>query len=83
MLAGTSDSSLCLYDLEKNQLVERVSAHEDDVNSICYVETYGAGSNGSLVASASDDGLIYIWDKYPHLHLQIDISVFEMSNWRL
>lgn len=64
VLAGTSDSSVCVYDLEKNQLVERAAAHGDDVNAICYVDTdNGVGSSAHLLASASDDGLIYLWDK--------------------
>jgi WD40 repeat protein len=53
-----------VYDLERNQLVERAAAHGDDVNSVCYVDAEnGVGSSTPLLASASDDGLIYMWDK--------------------
>lgn len=63
---------MCVYDLEKNQLVERAAAHGDDVNAICYVDTdNGVGSSAHLLASASDDGLIYLWDKYARF-LRID-----------
>jgi len=60
-LAGTSNCAICVYDLEKNQLVERVWAHDDDVNSVCYIGPEDETRN--LVASGSDDGLIFIWDK--------------------
>lgn len=35
------------------------SAHTDDINSICYANTY----NSNIILSAGDDCIIKVWDK--------------------
>nr|Q40153.1 RecName: Full=LEC14B protein [Lithospermum erythrorhizon]BAA11768.1 LEC14B protein [Lithospermum erythrorhizon] len=58
IVAGTSDESICVYDLEADRLSLRISAHESDVNSVCF-----ADESGHLIYSGSDDNLCKVWDR--------------------
>lgn len=63
IIAGTSRSlngkaRLQIFDVEEKKLIRSVNAHENDINSICYVDR----ANSSLILSGSDDGLCKLWD---------------------
>jgi WD repeat-containing protein 23 len=58
LVAGSSDDSIYVYDLEANKLSLRISAHTSDVNSVCF-----ADESGHLIYSGSDDNLCKVWDR--------------------
>jgi len=47
-----------VYDLENTRVKESITAHTDDINSVCYVDK----KNSSIFITGSDDGLCKIWD---------------------
>lgn len=59
LIAGTRDSdntkrgSVVVYDVQLQRIVEAISAHEEDVNSVCFMQT----GDCNLVLSGSDDAL--------------------------
>jgi len=59
ILAGANDDHLYIYDLEKNVRTEKIYAHKQDINSVCYAD----GSSPNLFYSGSDDGLCKVWDR--------------------
>lgn len=58
LVAGSSDDSIYVYDLESNKLTLRIPAHESDVNTVCF-----ADETGHLIYSGSDDNLCKVWDR--------------------
>ena len=59
LVAGSNTESLYLYDIASTTLLHRIQGHQDDVNSVCFLDS----NSPNLLASASDDCLIKIWDK--------------------
>jgi WD repeat-containing protein 23 len=58
IVAGSSDDSIYVYDLEANKLSLRIDAHTSDVNTVCF-----ADESGHLIYSGSDDSLCKVWDR--------------------
>ncbi|XP_020275129.1 LEC14B protein-like isoform X3 [Asparagus officinalis] len=58
LVAGTSDDSIYVYDLEANRLTSRFPAHTSDVNTVTF-----ADDTGNLIYSGSDDSLCKVWDR--------------------
>ncbi|XP_027933698.1 LEC14B homolog isoform X1 [Vigna unguiculata] len=58
LVAGTSDSSICVYDLGADRLSLRIPAHQSDVNTVCF-----ADESGHLIYSGSDDSFCKVWDR--------------------
>ncbi|KAL5793023.1 hypothetical protein ACOSP7_001617 [Xanthoceras sorbifolium] len=58
LVAGSSDDSIYVYDLETNKLSLRILAHMSDVNTVCF-----ADESGHLIYSGSDDNLCKVWDR--------------------
>ncbi|XP_015578237.1 LEC14B protein [Ricinus communis] len=58
LVAGSSDDSIYVYDLEANKLSLRILAHVSDVNTVCF-----ADESGHLIYSGSDDNLCKVWDR--------------------
>ncbi|KAK7245734.1 hypothetical protein RIF29_40583 [Crotalaria pallida] len=58
LVAATSDSSICVYDLGADKLSLRIPAHMSDVNTVCF-----ADESGHLIYSGSDDSLCKVWDR--------------------
>jgi WD repeat-containing protein 23 len=58
ILAGTSDCSIYVYDIEQGCVLYKIRGHDDDVNSVCFIDE---GAN--VVCSGSDDSLIKVWDR--------------------
>jgi len=58
ILGGSSDKHLYIYDLDRNERIERVPAHIDDINAVAY-----ADKSNQILFSGSDDSLIKIWDR--------------------
>ncbi|KAG5231819.1 transducin family protein [Salix suchowensis] len=52
LVAGSSDDSIYVYDLEQNKLSLKILAHTSDVNTVCF-----ADESGHLLFSGSDDNL--------------------------
>ncbi|KIW88769.1 uncharacterized protein Z519_10816 [Cladophialophora bantiana CBS 173.52] len=59
IVAGTSDHSVVVYDLERRQSTVRLSNHEDDVNAVCF----GDKSSPHILYSGSDDQTLQVWDR--------------------
>ncbi|XP_078440984.1 transducin family protein / WD-40 repeat family protein [Wolffia australiana] len=58
LVAGSSDDSIYVYDLESNSVALRISAHSSDVNSVTF-----ADETGHLIYSGSDDNFCKVWDR--------------------
>ncbi|CAI7817994.1 unnamed protein product, partial [Closterium sp. NIES-54] len=58
LIAGSSDRSLYVFDLERNQPILRVKAHQDDVNAVAF-----ADETSQLIYSGSDDRICKVWDR--------------------
>ncbi|KAF3436361.1 hypothetical protein FNV43_RR23453 [Rhamnella rubrinervis] len=58
LVAGSSDHSIYVYDLEANRLSLRIQAHRADVNTVCF-----ADESGHLIYSGSDDTFCKVWDR--------------------
>ncbi|XP_057430981.1 LEC14B homolog isoform X2 [Lotus japonicus] len=58
LLAGTSDSSIYVYDLGADKLSLRIPAHLSDVNTVCF-----ADESGHILYSGSDDSFCKVWDR--------------------
>ncbi|ONH93728.1 hypothetical protein PRUPE_8G249600 [Prunus persica] len=58
LVAGSSDDSIYVYDLEANKPSLRILAHTSDVNTVCF-----ADESGHLIYSGSDDTLCKVWDR--------------------
>ncbi|KAI4345512.1 hypothetical protein L6164_012627 [Bauhinia variegata] len=58
LVAGNSDSSICVYDLGADKLSLRIPAHMSDVNTVCF-----ADESGHLIYSGSDDSFCKVWDR--------------------
>lgn len=59
LVAGTSDNSVCAYDVETRQTLLHIDGHDDDVNAVCF----GDKSSPHLLYSGSDDATIKVWDR--------------------
>ncbi|KAG8624797.1 hypothetical protein KVT40_007864 [Elsinoe batatas] len=59
IVAGTSDSSIYVYDMEAGRSILRIPGHSDDVNAVCY----GDKSSPHILYSGSDDCTIKVWDR--------------------
>ncbi|KAF4357686.1 hypothetical protein F8388_007222 [Cannabis sativa] len=58
LVAGSSDDSIYVYDLNANKQSLRIRAHSSDVNTVCF-----ADESGHLIYSGSDDALCKVWDR--------------------
>jgi WD repeat-containing protein 23 len=58
ILGGSSDRHLYIYDLNRKERIVRIEAHEDDINTVCFLD-----STGNLIISASDDQMVKVWDR--------------------
>ncbi|XP_047325037.1 LEC14B protein isoform X2 [Impatiens glandulifera] len=58
IVAGSSNDSIYVYDLEANKLSLRILAHTCDVNTVCF-----ADESGHIIFSGSDDSLCKVWDR--------------------
>ena len=59
IVAGTSDNSVYVYDIEARQSILRIPGHQDDVNAICF----GDQSSPHILYSGSDDTTLKVWDR--------------------
>ncbi|XP_022854472.1 LEC14B protein-like [Olea europaea var. sylvestris] len=58
LVAGSSDESIYVYDLESKRVSLRIKAHKSDVNAVCF-----ADETGHIIYSGSDDHLCKVWDR--------------------
>ncbi|KAI9825987.1 MAG: hypothetical protein M1819_007488 [Sarea resinae] len=59
IVAGTSDRSVYVHDIETRQSILKISGHQDDVNAVCFGDT----SSPHILYSGSDDTTIKVWDR--------------------
>lgn len=58
ILGGSSDRNIYVYDIDRKERVIQQQAHQDDVNTVCFLD-----DTGNLIASGSDDRLVRVWDR--------------------
>lgn len=58
IIAGSSECSVCVYDITTQKVVSVLKAHQNDVNSVDY-----ADETSRLFFSGSDDSHVYVWDR--------------------
>jgi len=58
LVCGANDGYIYLYDRFSNKQSQKISAHEDDVNSVSFLD-----ETTHTVASGGDDGLCKVWDR--------------------
>ncbi|KZF20482.1 WD40 repeat-like protein [Xylona heveae TC161] len=59
IVAGTSDQTVRVYDIESRRTVLKVRGHADDVNAVCF----GDSSSPHILYSGSDDTTLKVWDR--------------------
>lgn len=59
IVAGTSDQSVYVYDLEARRSILRIPGHNDDVNAVCF----GDKMSPHILYSGSDDTTLKVWDR--------------------
>jgi WD repeat-containing protein 23 len=59
IVAGTSDYSVYVYDLEAQRSVMQIRGHSDDVNAVCF----GDKMSPHILYSGSDDTTLKVWDR--------------------
>jgi DDB1- and CUL4-associated factor 11 len=59
IVAGTSDSSVYVYDLESRRSILRIPGHSEDVNAVCF----GDKMSPHILYSGSDDTTLKVWDR--------------------
>jgi WD repeat-containing protein 23 len=59
IVAGTSDESVYVYDLETQRSILRIEGHHDDVNAVCF----GDKMSPHILYSGSDDTTLKVWDR--------------------
>lgn len=59
IVAGTSDHSVVVYDLERRESVLKLLNHNNDVNAVCF----GDKSSPHILYSGSDDQTLRVWDR--------------------
>ncbi|KAK5069750.1 hypothetical protein LTS08_006687 [Lithohypha guttulata] len=59
IVAGTSDHSVLVHDLETRRTILKLRKHGDDVNAVCF----GDKSSPHILFSGSDDQTIRVWDR--------------------
>ncbi|KAK4893403.1 hypothetical protein LTR27_008299 [Elasticomyces elasticus] len=59
IVAGTSDQSVYVYDLQAQRSILRIPAHQDDVNAVCF----GDKLSPHILYSGSDDTTVKVWDR--------------------
>ena len=59
IVAGTSDESVYVYDLEAQRSILRIPGHTDDVNAVCF----GDKMSPHILYSGSDDTTLKVWDR--------------------
>lgn len=59
VVAGTSDHSVLVHDLETRRTILKLRKHGDDVNAVCF----GDKSSPHILFSGSDDQTLRVWDR--------------------
>ena len=58
ILGGSNDGCLYIYNRHRDQRTVRIPAHDNDVNSVCFLD-----GTTQVLASGADDGLCKVWDR--------------------
>jgi len=59
IVAGTSNPSVLVYDLETQRTILRIPGHTEDVNAVCF----GDKMSPHILYSGSDDTTLKVWDR--------------------
>ncbi|KAK9470968.1 WD40-repeat-containing domain protein [Dipodascopsis tothii] len=58
LIAGASDCSITVCDIETKQILLNLEGHSDDVNAVCFGD-----EAGNILFSGSDDHMVKVWDR--------------------
>lgn len=58
LLAGSANNRVLLYDLGRQELVDSLACHADDVNAVSFLD-----DSGNIFISGSDDTFCMLWDR--------------------
>lgn len=58
LVAGCTQGSIVLYDIESRQSLHRILGHSEDVNAVCFADK----SSPHILYSGSDDTTLKVWD---------------------
>eukprot|EP00759_Apiculatamorpha_spiralis_P006967 PhF_6_TR14149/c1_g1_i1/m.22636/K11801/WDR23; WD repeat-containing protein 23 len=59
VLSGNNHNSVVLADVTTQQAIMDHSAHDNDVNAVCFVDPYSE----NIFVSGSDDAMVKLWDR--------------------
>ncbi|KAF8468980.1 WD40-repeat-containing domain protein [Kalaharituber pfeilii] len=59
LVAGANDNNLYVYDIETQNVILKLSGHEDDVNAVCFADV----NSPHILFSGSDDSTLKVWDR--------------------
>lgn len=62
VIAGCSDNSVRIYDIHKNKQVSKIKGHENEVNSVAFVD-----NSANIIASGGDDDIIRVSNGFKNL----------------
>lgn len=68
LVAGSSDHTVFLFDLQTGEVLRRFRGHKGVVNS---VDVQRGGAGRGLIASASDDGTVRVWSEDAKEELEV------------
>lgn len=57
LIAGTSENSVVVYDIESRRVLHDIHAHEEHVNAVCFADP----KSPHIIYSGSDDQVIKVW----------------------
>ena len=57
LVCGCGNNRVMMYDIERKRVVASALAHQDDINSVCYIDM---AYQPHLVLSGSDDTLLKV-----------------------
>eukprot|EP00871_Galdieria_phlegrea_P002828 jgi/Galph1/3546/GphlegSOOS_G2201.1 len=58
LLAGSANNAIILYDMVRQQVVQSLRFHLDDVNAVSFMD-----DGGNIFVSGSDDSFCLVWDR--------------------
>ena len=59
IVAGAKEGGIFVYDIEARKQTLSLTAHNDDVNAVCFADNHSQ----NVLISGSDDSFVKVWDR--------------------